>query len=120
MEDRGLTVSPDIAATLREYAIANAHASEGVIGDWPTVYDNRGVPCTPQMARYHNAEDAVLALAGRNDLPDAVTAFIEASRDMGCRHCWLSSRAAKQHSECQTKINRWFDARTKIIALGKA
>jgi hypothetical protein len=62
------------------------------------------------MARFRNAEQALVALAGRADLPEPLAAFIAAAADNGCRRCWLSSDKSKSHWKCRAKIRRYFDA----------
>ena len=107
----------EIQAMLVEYADAQKHANGGCEGHWATVNDCMGQPCTPHMARYHNAQYAILALEGRQGLPEPIRAFLEAEGDKGCDSCWLSSHR-KQHQECDDKIHRWFDTREALIELG--
>jgi hypothetical protein len=103
-----------------EYADAQKHASDGAWGTWPTVLDHAGVRCTPQMARFRNAEHALLALAGRSDLPEPVAVFIAANADRGCPGCWLSSAKPTKHPECAAKIRRYFDAKTALVQYGES
>ncbi|MBO0698332.1 MAG: hypothetical protein J2P46_08065, partial [Zavarzinella sp.] len=93
-----------------EYADALRHASDGAWSTLPVVLDHDGFRCTPQMARFNNAEHALLALAGRADLPGPLAAFIAANADQGCPTCWLSSARPTRHPECAWKIHRYFDA----------
>jgi hypothetical protein len=104
---------------LIEYADALKHASDGAWGTWPVVPDHAGVRCTPHMARFNNAEHAVLALAGRPDLLESVAAFIAANADQACSACWLSAHKAKNHSECERKVRRYFDARAALAEYGE-
>lgn len=113
-------MTSDIGAILREYADASAHADDGAHrAGGPYVLDNRGVSCTPEMARFRNAEDAIRGLAGRGDLPDPIHWFLAADADSGCGSCWVSSRSVKPHPECGEKIDRWFAAREALLSLGR-
>jgi len=103
-----------------EYTTALKHASEGAWGTWPVVLDHAGVRCTPQMARFNNAERALLSLAGRPDLPEPLAAFIAADADKGCPQCWVSSNKTRNHSECQVKIRRYFDVRAALVEYGES
>jgi hypothetical protein len=103
-----------------EYTTALEHASEGAWGTWPAVLDHAGVRCTPQMARFNNAEHAVQELAGRPDLPGPLAAFIAADADRGCPQCWVSSDKTRDHPECQVEIRRYFDARAALVAYGES
>lgn len=104
-----------------EFAEAKAHANDGRDRcGGPFVLDNRGQSCTPEMARLHNAQDVILALAGSHDLPPPVSAFIAAESDRGCSSCWFSSSGRnKQHPECADKIDHWFEAYEGLAAYGQ-
>jgi hypothetical protein len=104
---------------IAEYAEAQKHASDGARGTWPVVLDHAGVRCTPQMARFNNAEHAILLLAGQPDLPEPLLAFITADVDKGCDRCWVSSDRTRNHPECAAKIRRYFDARAALVAHGQ-
>jgi hypothetical protein len=114
-----LNTAGEIDALIREYADAHTHADEGTRGNWPTVISKRGQPCTPQMARLHDAEDAIRDLSGRPDLPEPVREFLEADVDPGCFGCWASSCRGRNHPECNVKIARWFAARSNVLEYGR-
>jgi hypothetical protein len=101
-----------------EYAQAQRHASDGAWGTWPVVLDYAGVRCTPQMARLHNAEHALLSFAGQPDLPEPMAAFIAADADPACPDCWLSSARLTNHPVCAAKIRRYFNARAALMEYG--
>lgn len=103
-----------------EFARAKARANDGRDRcGGPTVLDSRGQPCTPEMARLHNAQDAVLALAGNPGLPPPVSAFLDAEADRGCWPCWLSSHRGRNHPACNDKIALWFEAYEGLAAYGR-
>jgi hypothetical protein len=110
----------DVDSLIIEYADALKHAAEGAWGTWPIVLDHAVNRCTPQMARFNNAEHAILALSGRSDLPEPVVAFIAASADSGCPLCWVSSNKEPNHPECSDKIERFFDARDALKRYGES
>jgi hypothetical protein len=72
--------------------------------------------CAARMGVHGVAEEMLMSLKGRDDLPNLLVAFFEADEDKGCNDCWASSRI-KEHPECDTKIKRWFDSREKLLFL---
>jgi hypothetical protein len=102
-----------------EYADAKKYASEGARGTRPVVLDHAGLRCTPQRARFNNAEHALLSLAGQPYLPQPLAAFIAADADRGCAACWFSSERPKKHPECGVKIRRYFDTRAELVEYGE-
>jgi len=112
-------VKSDNDSLIAEYVDALRHANEDTRGTGPTVLDHAGIPCTPHMARLNNAEHALLTLADRPDLPEPLAAFIAASADRDCPICWLSSRRAVNHPDCQTKTARYFSARHALKLYGE-
>ena len=58
-------------------------------------------------------------LAGRPDLLELVVAFIAANANQACSACWLSSDKATNHSACERKLRRSFDARAALAEYGE-
>ncbi len=72
--------------------------------------------CVKRMERIGVA-DQQLFTCDRTTLPSEAIDFLEANEDRGCSSCWLSAYGAV-HSECKSKIDRWFHTRDALISFG--
>ena len=70
--------------------------------------------CAHRMKVLEEAENEMLALSGRTDLPPALVRYINAKDDSGCSQCWYSSRHNLNHPDCQAKIQEYFLAREHL------
>ena len=91
---------------------AAAHNAELLLQDW-----TKGDECASRMRVLANAEEDLLALGGRPNLPAVLTRYLEANDDKGCAQCWLTS-SMNTHPECIKKSNEYFTARTNLIQFG--
>jgi hypothetical protein len=73
--------------------------------------------CARRMRVLGVAEDEMLRLADRSNLPAPLKRFINANDDRGCSGCWLSS-AGPSHPECAAKIDEWFTSRRLLVQYG--
>jgi len=71
--------------------------------------------CVARMQVYNIAEEMLMSLQNQEALPSLLLNFFEANNDRGCDSCWLSSGISDNHEDCNIKINRWFDARKKLL-----
>jgi hypothetical protein len=68
------------------------------------------------MAKLDKYEKELFALGGMDvERPALLDMWIEAEKDKGCDHCWLSSRGPA-HPDCDQKIRRWFACREALSA----
>lgn len=74
--------------------------------------------CVRRIKVVKAAEDAMLELQGRSELPQELLTFFEAREDSGCIKCWVSSNPSSFHPECRKKIDRYFRVEEDLIVYG--
>lgn len=74
--------------------------------------------CSARMQVHSVAEEMLLGLKGREDLPPILLSFFKAEEDKGCSNCWLSSRI-KEHEDCDNKIKRYFETRENLLLISQ-
>lgn len=75
--------------------------------------------CAARMTCIRAADELLLTLKNQPwplALPALLVDYFAAQDDPGCSRCWMSSRAKKEHDECEEKIKKYFDAKNKLIA----
>jgi len=73
--------------------------------------------CVARMEEVSRCDEALLRLADRDDLPPALTRFINANDDKGCASCWYSS-CLMEHKECEKKSHEYFSALDNLVRFG--